>query len=109
MTSINAYKDSNIGCWAKIQMDNGDPIWISVAQTGVIVKKSKIGLFGPKLFASRDVYHDAQTAEKLDEKYDNHALLLDCDITNPVLKAFVNACLHCSTLEQAAIAMNEPN
>jgi hypothetical protein len=107
MTSLHSYKDSNSQCWANIRMDNGDPIWISIAQTGVIVKKSKIGLFGPKLFVSQDVYHAAQTAKRLDQVYDNHSVISDCDISNPVLKAFVNTCLHCATIEQATIAMNE--
>jgi hypothetical protein len=48
VTSLHSYKDSRIGCYANVRMDNGDPCFISVAQTGVLVKKSRVGLFGAK-------------------------------------------------------------
>jgi hypothetical protein len=35
-------------------MDNGDPCWISIANTGVLVKKSKLGLLGEKLYSSEE-------------------------------------------------------
>ena len=44
MTSIHSYKDTSGQCWANIRMPNGDPVWISVANTGVIVKNSRIGI-----------------------------------------------------------------
>ena len=50
MTEIHSFKDNNSTCYANIRMDNGDPCYVSVAQTGVLVKKSKIGMFGAKLY-----------------------------------------------------------
>ena len=107
MTVLHSYKDNGSQCFANVRMENGDPVWISVAQTGIVVKKSKIGIFGPKLFVSRDVYHAAQTAEALDEQFNDIIFPANCDMQNPVLKAFVNACLHCQSISQVTATLNE--
>jgi hypothetical protein len=36
--------------WANIRMDYRAPCWVGIAQTGVLVKKSKIGMFATKLY-----------------------------------------------------------
>ena len=100
MAILKAYKDTGSQCWANLRTTNNEPIWIGVAQTGVLVKKSKIGLFGPKLFASRDVIHAATVAKNLDELLIDTSLPEDCDITNPVLEAFVKVALASETLEE---------
>ena len=99
MTTLKNYKDGKAGCFANIRMDNGDPCFISVAQTGVLVKKSKLGMRGPKLYESRDAYHAAKTGQALAALYpDSHT---PDGMTNPILNAFTNAVLHCSTLAEA--------
>ena len=35
-----------VGHWSKVKMNNGDPCWISIGKESVIIKKSKLGLFG---------------------------------------------------------------
>ena len=105
MTELHSYKDSGAGCFANIRMDNGDPCFISVAQTGVLVKKSKLGWLGAKLYDEKLVYNAAKTAQALAEIYPEK--LTPEDITNPVLDAFTNAVLHCSTLAEATIVINK--
>ena len=88
-------------------MNNGDPVWIGIAQTGVVIKKSKVGLFGPKLFVSRDIYHAAKTAEVLDGQFDNNFIPEGYSFSNPVLKALVKACMSCSRIEEFTLLVNE--
>ncbi len=105
MTSLHSYKDSRIGCYANVRMDNGDPCFISVAQTGVLVKKSRVGLFGAKFYHQRRIYDAAMTAKALAYLYPER--LTPPDVTNPVLNSFTNAVLHCSTLAEATRVLNE--
>ena len=64
-----------------------------------MVKKSKIGLFGRKLFASSDVTHAATVAQNLDDILMDIFLSEDCYITNPVLAAFVKVAIASDTIE----------
>ena len=102
---IRFLDDDRKGRWANILMDNGDPCWISVAQAGILVKKSKVGLFGAKLYEEKNVYNAAQTAKALYEKFPDN--LTPDEIWNPVLKSIVNAVLHCSNLAEVTILLNE--
>ncbi len=68
MTKLHSYKDSGSGCFANIRMDNGDPCFISVAQTGVRVRKSRLGFFGAKLYDKR-VRTATRTAQALAGMY----------------------------------------
>ena len=45
-------------------MNNNDPCWIGIALTGVLVKKSKIGVFGAKLYEEKDIFEAGRTAEE---------------------------------------------
>ncbi len=105
LTQLRSFKDGPTGCFANIRMDNGDPCYVSVAQTGVIIKKSRIGMFGAKLYDERNVYNAAMTAKALDYLYNDR--LTPPDINSPVLNSFTNAILHCSTLAEATRVINE--
>ena len=105
MTKLHSYKDSAAGCFANVRMDNGDPCFISVAQIGVLVKKSKLGFLGAKLYDEKRVYEAAMTAKALAYLYPER--LTPADINNPVLNAFTNAVLHCSTLAEVTRVLNE--
>ncbi|MHA1170295.1 MAG: hypothetical protein ACTSRU_20910 [Candidatus Hodarchaeales archaeon] len=102
---IRFMDDDRKGRWANIRMDNGDPCWVSIAQTGILVKKSKIGLFGAKLYEEKNVYMAARTAEALMEMYSDD--LTPAEIWNPVLKSIVNAILHCTNLAKVTRVLNE--
>jgi hypothetical protein len=103
MVKLHSYQDSRTGCYANIRMDNGDPCFISVAQSGVLVKKSRIGLLGAKLY-EKGVYEAAMTGKALAYLLDQ--MLAPEEMTNPVLKSFTNAVLHCSTLAEATRILN---
>lgn len=89
-------------------MPNGDPVWISVANTGVVVKNSRFGILGKKLFKGdrKEPERLASTIINLQKKFNDSLIPVDCDITSTVLKAFVNACLHCSSLSELEATLN---
>ena len=111
MTQLHSFQDNSTGCYANVRMDNDDPVYISVAQTGVVVKKSKIGLFGPKLYDSQTVYDAAMTAKALDEIFPDYVTPDGPGrgggrMANPVLRSFTNAALHCSTTAELTNILN---
>lgn len=106
MTELVRFLDDNSkGRWANIRMDNGDPCWVGIAQTGILVKKSKMGIFGAKLFEEKDIYKAAKTAQILSKK--NQDNLTPEEMWNPVLKSIVNTILHCSNLAEVTRVLNE--
>ncbi len=93
------------GRWANLVMDNGDPCWIGIAQTGILVKKSRVGLFGAKLYEEKNLYEAVRTAQALDVLYPEK--LTPPEMRNPVLISFVNAVLHCRDLGEFTRVLNE--
>ena len=102
---ISFLDDDRKGRWTNIRMDNGDPCWISIAQTGILVKKSKLGLFGAMLYEEKNMYRAARTAEALSRLHTDD--LTPTTMKNPVLKAITNAVLHCNSLGEVTRVLNE--
>jgi len=105
LTKLRQFKDDKSGCWASVVLASKEPCWISVARTGVIVKRSVLGLLGPKLYVENDVYKAAMTAKAL--AYLLPARLLPDGFSNPVLSAFTNAALHAVTAAEICRLLNE--
>jgi hypothetical protein len=97
----NFTDDGRRGCFANVRMDNGDPCWISIANTGVIVKKSKLGLLGEKLYSSKEPGKTVTTLWKLYPES-----LTPPEIKHIVLQAFTNAVLHCSDIDEVKKVLN---
>jgi len=104
VSKLTDFSDGTMGCWCVIRMDNNTPVWVGVAQSGIMVKKSRIGLFGPKLF-NKPIYESSMTAKALHFLYP-HDKTQD-EIKNPALKSFANAILHCSTVAEVTCVLNE--
>lgn len=100
MTTLHSFKDNSTSCFANIRMEDGEPIYISVAQSSVIVKKSRVGLFGQNLFESISPEHAIKTAQALDQAIPDQKV--PADMRNPVLRAFTNAVLHCRSLDDVS-------
>ncbi len=104
MTRLHSFKDNKGGCFSNSRMDNGDPVYISVAATGVLVKRSKIGFFGPKLYESRTAYDAAETARALFGLFPDY--VGPQGMANAALRSFTNAVLHCSSTAEVAVVLN---
>src|SRR6516162_4631834 len=93
------------GCGGTIELDNGEVVYVSIAQTGVLVRRWDMhggliklllsSVFGPKLYVEGNVYKIAQTTRALSLIYPEHASMLY--FKNPVLAAFSNAIWHCAS------------
>lgn len=97
--------DTRKGHWAIIRMDDGDPCWITISQTGLSVRKSTSNLLGSNLYEEKNIYVAAKTAETLSLLYTDD--LTPAEMRTPVLKSFTNAVLHCHSLTEAVALLNE--
>jgi hypothetical protein len=93
------------GLGATIQLDSGEPCMVSIAQGWVRVKKTRFGFFGAILYAEKAAYKTALTARALSFLYPKS--LLPPGFTDPVLREFANAIMHCSTCAEVSIVLNE--
>jgi hypothetical protein len=98
--SLHTFRDDLKGCFAKLQMNNGDYCYICMSVGRVLAKKSKFGLFGAQLFDERNGFEAAMTAKALNYLYPHQRI--PADLNNPILCAFTNAALHCSSLPQVS-------
>ena len=109
MAKLVKFIDGKFVCWSRVDLDNGEPIWISVARTGVLVKKSKWGLMGEKLYKANA--HEAnRTAGALLTIYFDEGIKEEYDvihnITNHLLFAFTLAAMVSESASQLSIRLN---
>jgi hypothetical protein len=106
MTKIKNFLNGKAGVWASIEMSSSEPCYISIAQSGIIVKKSKLGILGAKIYSETKVPNIVQTAQLLDQIFPNK--ITPSKMTHPVLIAFTNTVLHCNNLAETAAVLNNP-
>jgi len=103
------------GCGATIELENGEVVYVSIAQTGVLVRRWDMNggliksllnnFFGAKLYNERSVHKNAQTARALSLMYPEQASPLR--FKNPALAAFSNAIWHCASAAEVCAVLNE--
>ena len=81
-------------------MDNGDAVFISVADSGVSVRSSRFGFLGCRLYRARTLEEAAATAGRLDQICNGH--LTPPGMDDPLLKTFTKAVLQCSSVAEVA-------
>lgn len=109
MSEIVRYQDGSGQCWARIDLDNGDPIWISVAKNSVIVKKSRMGLFGKKLLNEKTSPQLFEALVRLNDSLKEFHV--PKDIQHPALRRLTNVALVSEStselLERLKYVMNQ--
>jgi hypothetical protein len=105
----------SMGCGATIQLDNGEVVYVSIAQVGVLVrhwnrsggffKSLMSSFFGAKLYNESNAYKNAQTAQALSMLFPDQAPELS-QFKNPVLAVFSNAIWHCGSAAEVCIVLN---
>jgi hypothetical protein len=103
------------GCGATIQLDSAEVVFVSIAQTGVLVRLIDLrggiirnlmsNWLGPTLYNEKVVFKNARTAEALSIRFPEVTPSL-C-FNNPVLTAFANAIWHCSSAAEVSIVLND--
>lgn len=98
MTRILAFMDTDRARWARFRMADGEPCWVGIAATGILVKRSKLGLFGRKIYEEKNLDRAARLMGALDEAFPFDGT--PEDLSSPVLQPVANAILHCQSLEE---------
>ena len=103
------------GCGATIELDSKEVVYVSIAQSGVIVrlwdmhggffKNFMTNFTGPLLYNEKNVYKNAQTGMQLKLRFPQQAPELN--FKNPVLSAFSNAIWNCASAARVAAVLNE--
>jgi len=75
--------------YARVDLESSDPIWISIAQAGVVVKRSRLGLFGRDLYNETNLKTVVAHCRELDKLF----LAPPETMTDPVLGPFTGAAL----------------
>src|SRR5688572_23174058 len=75
--------------YARVDLESSDPIWISVAQAGVVVKRSRLGFFGRELYNENDLKTVVAHSCELDKLF----LASTEPMADPVLAPFTAAAL----------------
>src|SRR5262249_4299304 len=105
-TKILYFADSlNRGCGATVKLETGEPCMLSIAQSGIWVKKSRHGLFGSVLYNEKNAFINAQRTGAL--AYLFPVKEFPDGISSPNLRAFFNAILHCRSAAEVCITLNE--
>jgi hypothetical protein len=86
--------DGSAECWARVDLDNGEPIWISVRDSAARVMRSNAGAGGPILFEG-SAEDSARTAKVLATSLSSNTV--PGQLRNAVLRAFTQAALESSS------------
>jgi len=104
MTELIDFMDQGLSCWARFRLDSSDPCWLRVSPSGVLVKRSRLGFLGAKLYSETHQGAVAMTAAALGVLYPK--LRTPERMRDPLLSAFANAILHCSTVKEVEESLN---
>jgi hypothetical protein len=106
MAKLVKFMDGKFACWSRVDLDNGEPIWISVAHSGVLVKKSKWGIMGEKLYKA-NAHESHLTGAALLSLYMDDGIKAEYDmmhkISNYILFAFTLAAMVSESSNQLSI------
>ena len=100
MTKLVRFSDDVIkGKWARIILTDGSPCFIAIGPRSIVMKKSKTGIIGPRIFEVRQLPVVEKIAAKLSDQFPQD--LTPANMTNTFLRPVVNAVLHCTSLNEA--------
>lgn len=115
MPTLLRYSET-AGCGATIKLYDGDVVYVSIAKTGILVRKwdaaagffkSMMGnFFGPKIYSESNVYKNAETARALKILFPKAEPGLP-PFKNPTLTAFATAIWNCRSAVEVCALLNE--
>lgn len=106
VTTINHFEDTKRRCYANLTMASGEPCLISVAQSGVLIKRSKVGIFGAILYDEKVIHRCVEMANKLGATYPKQ--IVPHEMHDPLLTCFVNAVLNCQSCTDVSLMFTKP-
>lgn len=92
MGRVVRFKDDNSACWARVDWESGEPAFISIAQSGVLIKRSRLGLFGTILYSEPDIHSVVAMSRVIDDHILDDSIVLDMPpgLNSPVLCSFTS-------------------
>lgn len=90
------FRENKTFAWSRIDLENGEPIWIHATRKGILIKKSRSGFTGPTLFKKNNL----SKIEKKIQLIDQRITEIDSafEISGTVLRVFT----HLALLSKAA-------
>ncbi len=98
MSRLIRFLDNKHGCWSRVDLSDGSPVYISVARTGVRIKQSRLGLFGRELYEEKVLYRLAETCMNLSSHI--NAYSVPGNMRSPVLRVFTQLALDSSSAKE---------
>jgi hypothetical protein len=109
MGKLIRFQDDDRGCFSRVDFESGEPAFISVAQSGVLVKRSKLGLLGAKLYVASDIHDCAAISRVLDEQVlrSDSLMAVPQGLHSPVLESFTRLALESKSAADFCAAIGE--
>ncbi|UCD23702.1 MAG: hypothetical protein JSW51_11800, partial [Gemmatimonadota bacterium] len=99
MTELIDYREVDDGdSWARFRLDSGELCWMRVSMSGVVVKRSGLGLLGRVLFREADMLEVAVTGAALATLYPD--LVTPPEMQSETLACFANAVMQCKSADE---------
>jgi hypothetical protein len=67
MGRLVRFMDGSGGCWSRVDWESGEPAFVSISQRGVLVKRSRLGFMGAKLYIETDIHNCVAMSRVLDD------------------------------------------
>lgn len=93
------------GRGATIRLDSGEACTVSFAPDGIRMKASRFGWFGRTIFRERNPHRVRLLAIVLECRFPS--CVLPDGFTDPILRAFANAIMHCANCSGVATTVTE--
>jgi len=92
MGTLLRFMDSQgMACWSRVDLESGEPVFISIAQGSVLVRRSRLGILGVKLYEENNIHNCVKVAYALDMQIRHY--LTPPGMTNAVLRVFTQVAL----------------
>lgn len=95
-TYLDSFADDGTRCFANFRMKNGDPVFLSIAQTGVLIKKSTTGITGETLYEDKGL----DIAKKISEGKISVKKDIPKGMHNYALKLFSHIILSVNSIQE---------
>ena len=106
MSRLVRFADNGAGSWARVDLDDGSPLFISLEQTGVTVRKSKIRFIGPQIYKETAVSRLVNLCRIVERGL--HHFSLPSKMKNPVLRVFAQLALESATVDDFIVGTRAP-
>jgi len=105
------YIDDARACFSRVDWRSREAAFISIAQTGVLIKRSRYGIFGAKLYVETDIHSCMEMSRVLDNVIlsKSSSLRLPKTLADPVLRSFTRLAIETNSAVEFRTRIEEAN